>query len=110
MKLRFSITAKLIVGISVIIVAILINSYLINKSLKRSREINQKVSELYVPSAAELNNLHNMIDQSKALMKSWVFIDKKEDTPDKEYLRLIHNKDFPELHEKINDLAQGWNK
>ncbi|MGM0497638.1 MAG: GAF domain-containing protein, partial [Bacteroidota bacterium] len=33
-----------------------------------------------------------------------------EDTPDKEYLRLIHNKDFPELHEKINDLAQGWNK
>jgi len=110
MKFRFSITAKLIVGISVIIVAILINSYLINKSLKRSREINQKVSELYVPSAAHLNNLYNMVNQSKALIKSWVFIDNKGGTPDKEALKKIHNKDFPELHEKINELSNDWDK
>ena len=110
MKFRFSITAKLIIAIGVIIVAILINSYLINKSLKRSREINQKVSELYVPSAAHLNNLYNMVNQSKALIKSWVFIDNKAGTPDKEALKQIHNKDFPELHKKIIDLSKDWDK
>lgn len=110
MKIRFSITAKLIIGISVIIVAILINSYLINKSLKKSREINQKVSELYVPSAAYLNDLYNMISQSKGLIKSWVFIDKKQGTPDKIQLKQIHNTEFPQLHNKINKLAKNWQK
>jgi len=110
MKIRFSIAAKLIMGISVIIVAILINSYLINKSLKKSRHINQKVSELYVPSAGHLNELYNMVSRSKALIKSWVFIDKKQDTPDKLQLKQLQNKEFPELHNTINELSQSWDK
>ncbi|MFW5916124.1 MAG: methyl-accepting chemotaxis protein, partial [Bacteroidota bacterium] len=91
MKIRFSIAVKLILGIGAIIVAILINSYIINNSLEKSRKINQKITELYVPSASHLNELHNLVNQSKSLIKSWVFIDKKENTPDKKQLKRLHN-------------------
>ena len=101
MKIRFSIASKLILGIGAIIIAILINSYIINNSLERSRKINQKITELYVPSASHLNDLYNMVNRSKSLIKSWVFIDKKENTPDKIQLKQLHNQDIPRLHKEI---------
>jgi len=108
MKVRFSIGAKLILGIGAIIIAILINSYLINNSLEKSRKINEQITELYVPSASQLNDLYNQVNRSKSLIKTWVFIDKKKNTPDKVQLRQLHNKEFPQLHEKINELSQEW--
>ena len=108
MKFRFSIGVKLILGIGAIIVAILINSYLINNSLEKSRKINEQITELYVPSSSQLNNLYNQINRSKSLIKTWVFIDKKKNTPDKMALKQLHNKDFPELHQRIQELSKNW--
>lgn len=110
MKIRFSIANKLILGIGIIIVAILINSYLINNSLKKSRQINEKISELYVPSVSHLNNLYNQVSRSKALIKNWVFIDNRTGTPDKLKLKELHNEEFPELHGQISSLADQWEK
>lgn len=108
MKVRFSIGVKLILGIGTIIIAILINSYLINNSLEKSRKINEQITELYVPSASHLNDLYNQINRSKSLIKTWVFIDKKKNTPDKIRLRQLHSKEFSELHEKIQELSKDW--
>ena len=108
MKIRFSIASKLILGIGAIIIAILINSYIINNSLERSRKINQKITELYVPSASHLNDLYNLVNRSKSLIKSWVFIDKKKNTPDKMQLKQLHNEDLPRLHEEITQLSNNW--
>ncbi|MFO8234383.1 MAG: GAF domain-containing protein [Bacteroidales bacterium] len=108
MKLRFSIANKLILGITVIILAILVNSYIINNSLKKSREINHQISEIYAPSATYLNNLYNQVNRSKALIKNWVFIEKGSETPEKNSLRQLHNYDIPELHEKISELSSKW--
>lgn len=110
MKFRFSITLKLILSIGAIILAILLNSYIINNSLKKSRKINQKITELYVPSASHLNELYNLVNRSKALIKSWVYIDKKQNTPDKKQLRQLHNKELPQLHENITKLSENWEK
>jgi len=108
MKIRFSIGAKLLVGIGAIIIAILINSYIINNSLEKSRKINEQITQLYVPSSSHLNDLYNQINQSKSLIKTWVFIDKKENTPDKRQLKKLHNEDFPALHDKISRLSENW--
>ncbi|HKL37891.1 MAG TPA: GAF domain-containing protein [Bacteroidales bacterium] len=108
MNLRFSIGAKLLLGIGAIIIAILINSYLINNSLEKSRKINNQITQLYVPSASHLNDLYNQVNQSKSLIKTWVFIDKKKNTPDKTQLKKLHNQDFPQLNEKIQELSQAW--
>jgi methyl-accepting chemotaxis protein len=108
MNLRFSIGAKLLLGIGAIIIAILINSYLINNSLEKSRKINNQITQLYVPSASHLNDLYNQVNRSKSLIKTWVFIDKKKNTPDKIQLKELHNQEFPQLHEKIQELSQAW--
>ncbi|MFP4047425.1 MAG: GAF domain-containing protein [Bacteroidales bacterium] len=110
MKVRFSIANKLILGITVIIVAILINSYIIDNSLEKSRRINHQVSEIYVPSTTNLDELHNVVNRSKALIKNWVFIEKRSETPEKIRLRQLHNNDLPELHEKIAELSKNWDK
>ncbi|MFP4604763.1 MAG: GAF domain-containing protein [Bacteroidales bacterium] len=110
MKVRFSIANKLILGITVIIVAILINSYIIDNSLEKSRLINHQVSEIYVPSTTNLDELHNVVNRSKALIKNWVFIEKRSETPEKIRLRQLHNHDLPELHEKIAELSENWDK
>ena len=109
-NIRFTIAGKLLLGIGAIIVAILINSYIINNSLERSRKINQKVTELYVPSASYLNDLYSLVNRSKSLIKSWVFIDKKKNTPDKIQLRALHDEDLPAMHEKISQLAENWDQ
>jgi len=108
MNLRFSIGAKLLLGIGAIIIAILINSYLINNSLEKSRKINNQITQLYVPSASHLNDLYNQVNRSKSLIKTWVFIDKKKNTPDKIQLQELHNQEFPQLHKKIQELSQNW--
>ena len=108
MNLRFSIGAKLLLGIGAIIIAILINSYLINNSLEKSRKINNQITQLYVPSASHLNDLYNQVNRSKSLIKTWVFIDKKKNTPDKIQLQELHNQEFPQLHKKIQELSQTW--
>jgi methyl-accepting chemotaxis protein len=108
MNLRLSIGAKLLLGIGAIIIAILINSYLINNSLEKSRKINNQITQLYVPSASHLNDLYNQVNQSKSLIKTWVFIDKKKNTPDKIQLQELHNQEFPQLHQKIQELSQDW--
>lgn len=110
MKIRFSIAAKLILGIGIIIIAILSYSYIINNSLEKSRKFNKKTSELYVPSTRELNELHFLVKQSKALIKNWVFIDKKANTEDKTELIRLHNQNFPEIHENISELSQKWDE
>jgi methyl-accepting chemotaxis protein len=110
MKIRFSIANKLILGISVIILAILVNSYIINNSLDRSRKINKTITELYVPSASYLNQLYNEVNRSKALIRNWVFIDKRTGTPDKIRLRQLHNNNFPQLHENIDKISSDWEK
>ena len=110
MKIRFSIAAKLILGIGIIIIAILSYSYIINNSLEKNRKFNKKTSELYVPSTRELNELHYLVKQSKALIKNWVFIDKEANTEDKTELIKLHNQNFPEIHKKISDLSQEWDE
>ena len=110
MKIRFSIATKLILGIGAIIIAILINSYIINNSLEKSRRINEQITELYVPSSSHLNDLYNLVNRSKSLIKSWVFIDKKKNTPDKKQLKQLHNQDLPRLHEEITQLSKNWDE
>ncbi len=108
MKIRLSIANKLILGITVIILAILLNSYIINNSLKKSRKINQTATELYVPSASHLNQLYSEINHSKALIRSWVFANKDIETREKTRLRQLHKHHFPELNEKISKLSSDW--
>ncbi|MDY6801202.1 MAG: GAF domain-containing protein [Bacteroidota bacterium] len=108
MKFRFTIAKKLILGFGIVTLAILANIYLINSTLKKSIKTNEKISNVYTPSSELIRELSNLMISSKMLIKNWVYIDKKQDTPDKIRLKDLHQKNFPEIHKEIEKLSGQW--
>lgn len=108
MKFRFTIAKKLIFGFGIVTIAIVLNAFLINRTLNESIEVNNEISNIYVPSADALRELTNTMVSSKMLIKNWVYIDKKAGTQDKLKLIELHQKDLPAIHEKITELSKKW--
>ena len=108
MKFRFTIAKKLIFGFGIVTIAILINAFLISNTLKESTKVNNNISNIYVPSADPLRELSNLIISSKMLVKNWVYIEKKSNTEDKLKLINLHQKDIPEINDKIIELSKDW--
>ncbi len=108
MKFRFTIAKKLILGFGIVTLAILANIYLINSTLKKSIESNEKIANVYTPSTELIRELSNLMISSKMLIKNWVYIDKKQDTPDKLRLKELHQERLPEIHQEIEKLSGQW--
>ena len=108
MKFRFTIARRLFLSFGIITIAILANSFFINNTLQESIKVNNEISTIYLPSAEMLSNLSDMIVSSKMLIKNWVFIDKKEETPDKLKLKELHRTQFPEIHRNLSALINNW--
>ena len=108
MKFRFTIAKKLAVGFGILTIALVINTVLTNKTLNQSREVNQEITNVYAPSSSYLNQLYEMITNSKMLIKNWVFIEQTPMTPDKMRLRKLHSDGFPKLDEQLSEITQKW--
>jgi HAMP domain-containing protein len=108
MKFRFNIAKKLIFGFGVVTLAILVNILLINKTLNKSIDDNNKIASIYVPSADLIQEFSDKIVSSKMLIKNWVYIEKQAGTQDKLKLIKLLNTDIPEIHDKILKLSNDW--
>lgn len=76
--------------------------------LLRNERISRNLSEQVIPSATHLQELMDMITNSQLLVKSWIYIDKIADTPDKLRLRAIHETEYGALRAAIEPLAANW--
>ncbi len=110
MKFKISIAAKIGFGFGVIIIAFLINVFLTVNTLNKSRALNEAITTIYAPSSEYLNSLFVMVNNSEMLIKNWVFIDRKADTPEKIALVEMHEKDFPELSSQLLAMSENWNE
>lgn len=77
-------------------------------NLSRGIEFTRDNLEVYSPSARQLNELNDLISETKLLVKNWVFIDKQADTPDKRKLMAIYNKEYPATKAMLNNLVVNW--
>ena len=110
MKIRFTIARKLIIGFGIISLAVITSSSLTFLTLQQNKRISDEVSNILSPTVNYLNDLSFLIANSKMLIKNWVFIERKNDTPDKIKLRVLHSEEFPDLEEKINTIKNNWDK
>ncbi|HLW06508.1 MAG TPA: methyl-accepting chemotaxis protein [Marinilabiliaceae bacterium] len=108
MKLKFSISQKLIYGFGLILVVVLLNSILTIVTLVRSTNLNNQVTGIYGPTVNELGEMDMMITQSKMLIRNWVFVDKQPGTPDKIRLAELHRTDWPTLKQSLQPIAKKW--
>ncbi|HEY4789293.1 MAG TPA: methyl-accepting chemotaxis protein [Bacteroidales bacterium] len=106
-NLKLTIGRKLSIGYGILSLAILINVVLTIVYTRKNVKLNDNVTNIYMPSESNLNALSNLILNSKMLIKNWVFIDKKSDTPDKTKLKDLQEKDFPRLRSELDKLSQS---
>jgi hypothetical protein len=110
MKLRFTIANRLLLGFGILTIALLANSMVTYRILNRSIQKNNEIQNIYNPSVNYLNQLSDMLNNSKMLVKNWVYIETQSDTPDKLKLRELHDTGFPSLHEQILNISANWSE
>jgi hypothetical protein len=109
-RISYKISAKIGLGFGVLTAALVINAIMITSVLNGSRTLNKKISEVYQPSEAQLVKLNDMVTSSSALTKSWVFVDKVADTPDKLKLIKLHKESIPQVLSSLSILSDNWDE
>ncbi len=108
MKFRFSMVNRLYFGFGILIVAFVVSSVLTFTNLQANKKANEQISEIYAPSISYLNELISLVNNSKMLIKNWVFIERQSETPDKISLKNIHSKQYPQVIVKLSELKEHW--
>ncbi len=109
MNFRFTIARKLMLGFGILTIAFLFNTLMTYITMDRSRSVNEEITRVYAPSSQYINELLEMINNSKLLIKNWVFIDKVEKTPDKQKLKQLHEVNYPSLTIQLQRISKKWN-
>jgi methyl-accepting chemotaxis protein len=106
--MRLTIAKKLGLGFGIVVFFILLNVFLSSLISHSNKKLNERINDVFEPSASLLNDLSNAINNSKMLIKNWVYIDKVADTPDKLKLKELHEKDFTAINDKILSISKRW--
>lgn len=106
--MKLTIGKKLIIGFGVILLALIINAVLILNSSIENSKLNTQIIESYNPSEDNLNNLKDLLLDSKILIKNWVYIDKQDNTPNKIKLKELHDTGIPNIIKELNILSKQW--
>lgn len=110
MKFRFTIGRKLYTGFGIIILCMMVVFLLTNETLTKSRKINDRINEVYIPSVQQLEKLRYEIIRTRMLITNWAFVQSREDTQEKRTLVKITQEDLPEVIDGINRLSLEWNE
>ncbi|SMO58014.1 Methyl-accepting chemotaxis protein [Saccharicrinis carchari] len=110
MKLKLNIAQKLMAGIGIILVAIMINGVATYITLNNSRSLSDEITQVYSPSQQNIQLFKDMIINSRALIKSWVFIDRQPGTADKLTLENLHANDYPSVIKELDANKTNWDK
>src|SRR5690554_7011549 len=105
MRFRFTIGRKLYTGFGVFILSTLVLFLLTNQTLNQSREINDRINDVYIPSVEELEKLRYEIIRTRMLITNWAFVQSREDTQEKIALVTITSEDLPEIIRDIHKLS-----
>ncbi len=108
--MRLTIGRKLSIGFTILLLFFLISITAIYFTLVRVQNVNDRNSEVYVPSMNMLMELKNQIIESEKLIGTWIFIQSIDDTPDKNRLRELLNTEYPELKVQLEQMSQQWNE
>ena len=108
--MRMTIGRKIGMGFGIFIFFALIVVMLTNRTLGRSRTINDQINQIYSPSVDALVRLRNMTVNSQMLIKHWALLESRADAPEKTALLKITEQDLPQLLDRIDTLMASWDK
>jgi serine phosphatase RsbU (regulator of sigma subunit) len=112
MKFKLKIAHKLILAFGVIFLGFLTNSLLTLKIVNKNNELSEKYQKIYAPSAKYIDELSNLINDSKFLIKNWVWVERKDLDESTDKLKLVSIIDtlYPELKIQLDTLSHNWDE
>lgn len=81
---------------------------LTNRSLERSRGINDQINNVYSPSVDALVRLRNLTVSAHMLIKHWALLESRADAPEKTNLVDLTGRELPQLLDRIDTLMASW--
>jgi serine phosphatase RsbU (regulator of sigma subunit) len=108
MSFRITIGRKIGMGFGLFIFFALLVVLLTNRTLERSRTINDQINKVYSPSVDALVRLRNLTVSAHMLIKHWALLESRTDAPEKTALVDITNRELPELLDRIDTLMGEW--
>ena len=108
MAIRMTIGRKIGMGFGLFIFFALLVVLLTNRTLERSRNINEQINQVYSPSVDALVRLRNLTVSSHMLIKHWALLESRADAPEKTALVEITTQELPRLLDRIDTLMADW--
>src|ERR1035437_832503 len=108
MAFRFTVGRKIGSGFGILIFLTFVAFGATLITLNDSRQINDRITNLYTPSVSALQELNIIVVRSKMLISNWINI--QIESEDKDKLKKLIKDEYPDLKKRVNDLAKGWNK
>jgi serine phosphatase RsbU (regulator of sigma subunit) len=106
MNFRFTIGRKILLGFGTLILLVAIAFALTLGTIRTSREINDKIANLYSPSVDALQEMRLLVTNSKTYINNWINVPGICD--DKPKLKLLIEDDYPKLKSRIHTLSAKW--
>ncbi len=110
MAIRMTIGRKIGMGFGLFIFFALVVVVLTNRTLERSRAINEEINQVYSPSVDALVRLRNLTVSAHMLIKHWALLESRADAPEKTTLVEITNQELPQLLDRIDTLMARWDR
>ncbi len=97
-KLRFDLRKKLIAGYAAVIILFLATTVFSSFVLRKSRSLDQTVTDVYLPLLQQMEKLNNLIRNADNYTYSWIYLPNEDQ---KARLRKLHEEDFPRLQQEV---------
>ncbi|MFM1931344.1 MAG: hypothetical protein RL226_647 [Bacteroidota bacterium] len=99
---------KIGIGFGVFIITVAVLFLLTRKSLNESREISNRIDDVYAPSIEVLENLSNDLVYSRVLIKHWAAVQSRPDVMEKTLLVNMMTEKVPSQMDRLNYMARAW--
>ena len=108
--IKLNIAQKLMVGFGVIFVFILLNAILTAGIHIYTQAIQSQEDDEYTPVKEHLEEISELITETKRLTVNWVYVDHQPDTPDKIKLKELIDTGYGAIYEQLLDKTEDWDQ
>ena len=108
--MRLTIGRKIGMGFGLFIFFAMLVVFFTNRTLERSRAINEQINQVYSPSVDALVHLRNLMVNAHMLIKHWALLESRADAPEKTTLVELTSVELPALLDRIDTLMARWDK
>ncbi len=108
MSFRFSISRRIATGFGLFILVVGVVFYITSNTLNESRQINNRINNVYAPSLKALEELDNQLVRTQQLMKRWSMVQIRDDDRDRTEVVYMCEEKIPSQLSLIKSLSVNW--